>query len=469
MEKNIDSIKSQIPDDVLFGEINKAHSEFESGNIKSTCEILENKDLEIGKFSSFAGISLLRQKSGYYFITGEREKCLDTLRKLGTLYRRAGEYENAIKAFSTARSLDISDIDLKFQIASCVIESGDIPVGVAKLKSVVEEKKDYYEAIQLLLKSSKKYRPESVTSYIPEHLGENPKDISAHRYAIDIYEELGSKNNAIDIRANLIKLLDGEDGLDSFVMECARLYPGETQFLLEKFKLALSSSNMTLVNESLAELADLQERKGLLKETLYYTELQLLLDTNSERLLSRVKNLRERLDYKTSPLEHKQLSQDFSKTLKVNELLKLDFGKVINAITAEISGNLTENISHSKSLRSILLDKIRLRQSINDEFEGKSSTPVELWASLRALGKSPTKLHELFNEYPNSKPVLEALLKSLPTEEERIELWLKIATTAKKNNKLTKIESILRLLAHSVNSLGKYIPQIESLLPESHR
>ncbi len=463
------STEKPISDEYVTDVIKRSHIEFNSGNFKETCELLESPELKSDTISRDSEIMLLSQKSGYYFITGEKDKCEKNLRKLGAIQRNAGDFDSAMKSFGTARMLSPDDLSLKFEIATCVTDSGDIPVGIAKLKSLIEENPDFDEAVALLLKSSKKYRPESVVGLIPEHLRRNPENIDSYRYSLDIYEEIGQKEQAIEIREKLIDLLKGSDGLDSFVMECSRLYPDKPQFLLAKYRLALNSTNFDLVHESLAELADLHTRKGNTKKALYYTELQLLLDTKSERLIKRARELREKLGLNSSPFDNITPPKELLNDSDLKAILELDFSRTINSITTKISENLSDNMELSKTLRSILLDKVRLKQQINDEFEGKSSTPVELWAKLQSHENNTTELTELFSQYPRSKPVLKALLSSMNTEEEKINLWLDIAIDASKSDNPNKANAILRLLSQSTDNLGSFIPKIEIILGENQR
>lgn len=461
--------KNRILDEDVLAHINRATDEFDMGHIQETCEILEDPKFEIDRITPSIATLLLRQKTGYYFITGEKEKCLKTLFELGKLHRNTGEYEDAIRVFSTARTLNPEDINLKFKIAECIVSSGDIPVGFAKLKSLIEEKPDLDSAISLLLKSAKRYRPESVVTLIPEHLNRNPDDTSAHRYAIDIYEKLKMTSQAIAVREKLIELLEGNDGLDSFVSECSKLYPAHEKFFLRKLELSLVSCNFDETFKTLKHLVVLNERKDGLEDALSYTEMMLLIDLTSTQLMDKADEIRLSLGYKPTPLRCNPLPEGIPNPPDQSKLLKMNFGHVVNTISGLINQYLYEDTELSKSLRSSLLEKTRLRSMINTEFEGNSSTPTQLWAKLQSAGNSTEKLSDLFWQHPDSKPVLKALLKSYATDRERILLWIDIAEQAQKDSRKERVFSILSLLASACDSLADFIPQLSPLLKESYR
>ncbi len=468
VQDEVSETRNRILDEDVLAHITNATDEFEMGHIEETCQVLEDPNFDISRLTPSIAVLLLRQKAGYYFITGEKEKCFKVLVDLGELNRNTGEYEEAIKSFSTARTLEPEDINLKYKIAESIVMSGDIPVGFAKLKSIIEEKPDLDVAVTLLLKCAKRYRPESVVDLIPDHLSRNPEDTSAYRYAIDIYEKLEMKTKAISVREKLVELLEKDDGLDSFVSECARIYPGHKHFSEKKLELAIDSSNYDEAFKMLKHLVSLAERHDKLEDALTYTEMMLLIDLSSTHLMDKADEIRHSLGYKQTPLRCNPLPEGAPVQSDQSKLLKLNFAHIINNVSGLINQYLHENIELSKGLRSSLLEKTRLRSMINAEFEGSSSTPTELWAKLQSAENSTEKLADLFWQHPDSKPVLKALLNSYNDDNERVMLWIEIAEQAQKDGKKERIFSILSLLTSACDSLAEFINRLNPLLKESY-
>ncbi|HOO97429.1 MAG TPA: hypothetical protein PKV16_06955 [Caldisericia bacterium] len=442
----------------ITGSIGKAHDEFDSGKIASANHTLSKVWTEIDNIPLKQAILLARQYAAYHYTVGNLEKCHQTLKKLSYLQRKNGQYDRAINSLATSLALRPDDHDIEFQIAATVVESGDIPLGVSRLRNIVKDNPDHDAAVSLLLKSSVKYRPESVVALIHKHLERNPENVESHRNAVAIYEELGMKKEAVLTRMNVVNLISSDElALSSFVEECCDKYPTESFFLEKKFELAAVSKHWDRADSAAKQLVDIATLLGNTKLALKYTEIRLIIDTASDSLMKKSESLRKTLKLVDSPFTN---NKPPTQTLEAsrNLLSNLNFSAYMSTITTEMSENV-DNMELLSRLRFELLDMNKKWHALLSHFEGNSSTSESVWADIKTANTTQ-EFADLFADNPDSLPILQKWLSVQDSEKSKALILIDVARRAVEKGDKQNATNILQILSSIHKSLVEFYPEL---------
>jgi tetratricopeptide (TPR) repeat protein len=379
-------------------------------------------------------------------------------------------HDKAVTVLQTAHGVDPDDSDISFLLAKTVIGGGDLPLGIPMLKRVLETESTNFEALELFIKSSMKYRPDQALPYIQRYLDKNAERPDAYIDAAGIFEQLGLGTESINARQKATEKFTDNAELERFLESSVVKYPTEPFFHGRLLEIAISKNDVQAIDSHLSQLARIMKNKEDWRSALGFIELRLLVDPKNRNLVDEAKGLRLELGYQRSPLDFDE-SVDSELAPSRRKLLFMDWSGYFADLTEKIQDAIT-NCDRNKqlSLRREWLKTENLRQIVADRFDGTHKMPDELWAHLLSDRQDVEEMKHLYKKFPNQINVVKALLGRLGDDRFSVNsVWLDFAGNAAKRGDWVAVAACIQLLASTNDSLAPYISVIKPIVSETLR